>query len=74
MAQRNGRRTREGLTAGVAVRMRQIIHVFHRKNTCKITQLRDAENTGVAGFTVSLDRRSPRTAYPRKKVPPDRLS
>ena len=51
MAQRNGRTDgrakNKGLTAGVAVRMRQIIHVFHSKNiNRKITQLRDAENTG----------------------------
>ena len=31
--------------AGVAVRMRQIIHVFYCKINRKITQLRDTENT-----------------------------
>ena len=31
--------------AGVVVRMRQTIHVFHCKINCKITQLYDTENT-----------------------------
>ena len=39
-------------------------------NLINCQQQQTLDGSGVAGFTVPLDRRSPWTAYPRKKGPP----